>query len=239
MKKPADLPDPSSYPHGTRGRYVSLKCRCDDCRAANTAYYHVLKARGPYVNTARARRHLASLSKRGVGYKAVAAASDVAKGLLQQIMHGVRTEIREEIERRILAVDRKSAADHAIIDGRRTHKAIEQMLNLGYTKTEISHRLGHAAHGLQIKPRVIAKTEARVLRLLAEIKAEIETNKHVPKICPNCGLSHAMTDRRRVIARMLPTAFTDVHAAWPCLYENTNTGYTRFMRDRRAVQEKT
>jgi len=49
--KPADLPDPESYPHGTRTRYVALKCRCDACRAANTAYYHVIKARGRGVET--------------------------------------------------------------------------------------------------------------------------------------------------------------------------------------------
>lgn len=35
---PDDLPDPESYPHGTRARYVGAKCRCDDCRTANRMY---------------------------------------------------------------------------------------------------------------------------------------------------------------------------------------------------------
>lgn len=34
------------YPHGTRSRYVSNKCRCDECRRANLDYYHArVKAR--------------------------------------------------------------------------------------------------------------------------------------------------------------------------------------------------
>ena len=236
--KPTDLPDPESHPHGTRARYVALKCRCDACRAANTAYYHTVKARGRLVQVARARRHLAALSARGVGYKAVAAASDVAKGLLRGIMTGKRAHIREETERRILAVDRGAAADHAIVDGRRTHRAIAQMLGRGLTKTEIAQRLGYQAPALQIKPRVIARTEARVLRLLAEVRRELAADRLVPRICPSCGLSHARVDRLRVVARMLPVSLAEVHVAWPCLYENTNTGHVRFLRDRRALGAK-
>lgn len=234
--KPADLPDPESHPHGTRARYVSTKCRCDACRAANAAYYHTVKARGRLVSASRARRHLAALSKQGVGYKSVAAASDVAKGLLREIMAGDRDLIREETERRILDVDRGAAADHAIVDGRRTHRAIAQMLRMGLTKTEVAQRLGYQAPALQIKPDVIAKTEARVLRLFAEVQTEVEQSQKAPKICPTCGLSHAPSDRRRVVARMLPASFAEVHTAWPCLYENTNTGYMRFLRDRRAIE---
>lgn len=32
------LPPPERHPHGTRARYVAARCRCDACRAANTAY---------------------------------------------------------------------------------------------------------------------------------------------------------------------------------------------------------
>lgn len=83
--------------------------------------------------------------------------------------------------------------------------------------------------------KVIARTEARVSRLLAEVRLEIEAGRHLPKICSDCGLSHAPADRQRVLGRMLPASFAEVSSAWPCLYENTNTGYVRFMRDRRAV----
>jgi hypothetical protein len=235
--KPADLPDPERHPHGTRARYVALKCRCDACRAANAAYYHTVKARGAKVSAERARKHLAALSAQGVGYKSVAAASDVATGLLREIISGAREHVRQETERRILTVDREAAADRAVVDGKRTHRAIAEMCRHGLTKTEIAQRLGYAAPALQIKPRVIAKTESRVLRLLDEIQREVELHKQLPTICPHCGLSHAPEDRQRVVARMLPATFEEVHAAWPCLYENTNTGYVRFLRDRRVIEQ--
>lgn len=305
--KPADLPDPESYPHGTRARYVGAKCRCDACRAANTQYAReraeqakqraledatgddaasapklwtapdgskrtrvyrrackgingqpcphgahlrkdstgdicgrcrvALAYRG-LVPSKRARAHLIALAAKGIGIKAVRDACDVSSTILWDVRNGLQPHIRVETERRILAVDRHAAADHAIIDGRRTHRAIARMQALGLTKTEIAQRLGRATHAIQIKPSVIAKTEARVLRLFAEVKRETLASKLAPKICPICGLSHDKADRLRVIARMLPASFAEVTAAWPCLYENTNTGYVRFMRDRRAVQDQ-
>jgi len=305
--KPADLPDPESYPHGTRARYVGMKCRCDACRAANTQYardrakqakqraledatggiaapaaqiwtapdgskrmriYHrackgihgqpcphgshlrkdstgdicgqcriALAYRG-LVSSDRARAHLRKLARAGVGKIAVRDACDVPASMLHEIRRGRYPRIRVETERRILAVDRQAAADHAIVDGRRTHRAIAQMQGLGLTKTEIAQRLGYQRPAIQIKPRVIVRTEARVLRLLAEVRAEAIACDRAPEICPECGLSHARTDRMRVIARMLPVSFAEVHAAWPCLYEDTNTGYVRFLRDRRAIKSE-
>lgn len=44
--RPVDLPLMENKPHGTRARYVAAKCRCSECRAANSAYYHVRKAKG-------------------------------------------------------------------------------------------------------------------------------------------------------------------------------------------------
>jgi hypothetical protein len=190
------------------------------------------------VSSERARAHLKKLAQEGVGKIAVRDACDVAASMLHEIRRGRYPRIRVETERRILAVDREAVADHAIIDGRRTHRAIAKMLGHGLTKGEIAQRLGCETPALQIKHRVIAKTEARVLRLLAQVRAEALACKCSPKICPICGLSHARTDRLRVIARMLPADFVEVHAAWPCLYENTNTGYVRFLRDRRVLQEK-
>jgi hypothetical protein len=190
------------------------------------------------VSSERARAHLKKLAQAGVGKIAVRDACDVASSMLHEIRLGRYPRIRVETERRILAVDREAVADHAIIDGRRTHRAIAKMLGHGLTKGEIAQRLGCETPALQIKPRVIAKTEARVLRLLDEVRAEALACKCSPKICPTCGLSHERVDRLRVIGRMLPASFAEVHAAWPCLYENTNTGYVRFMRDRRAIQEK-
>lgn len=37
--------DVAEHPHGTRSRYVAGRCRCDECKAANTRYYHDRMAR--------------------------------------------------------------------------------------------------------------------------------------------------------------------------------------------------
>lgn len=39
MTRPADMPGPERFAHGTHARYTS-GCRCTQCRAANTACYH-------------------------------------------------------------------------------------------------------------------------------------------------------------------------------------------------------
>jgi hypothetical protein len=191
------------------------------------------------VSSDRAREHLLKLGKAGIGKIAVRDACDVSSSMLHEIRLGRYPRIRVETERRILAVDHEAIADHAVIDGRRTHRAIAEMVRKhGLTKTEIAQRLGYKAPALQIKRRVLAKTEARVLRLLAEVRREIAAGNQLPEICPDCGLSHAAADRQRVIARMLPTTIAEVHDGWPCLYANTNTGYMLFLRDRRALESR-
>ena len=44
MSRPADMPPPERFGHGTRSRYV-CGCRCSPCRAANTKAYHERQAR--------------------------------------------------------------------------------------------------------------------------------------------------------------------------------------------------
>jgi len=39
MRQPISMPTAERFKHGTRSRYV-CGCRCDACRASNTAYYH-------------------------------------------------------------------------------------------------------------------------------------------------------------------------------------------------------
>jgi len=190
------------------------------------------------VPSDRARAHLRDLAKKGVGIKSVRDTCDVNTAILWDIRNGVAPQIRVETERRILAVDRGAAADHAIVNGKRTHRAIAEMIGHGLTKTEIAQRLGYQTHAIQLKPRVLAKTELRVLRLLTEVVAAAKEHACLPTICPHCGLSHQAADRLRVLGRMLPATFEDVHAAWPCLYANTAAGQQRFYRDRRVIQEQ-
>jgi hypothetical protein len=159
-------------PCGTRVRYYG-GCRCDACRAANTAYEReraAARARGEsgrIVSAERARSHLAMLRKQGIGYKTAADAAKVAPSIVAKIVYGERTKIRAQTEARILAVTEAAAADRAYIDGTETLRRIGELLAWGYTKTRIaSEVLGRPARSLQIKPgRVTVRNAERVRRV--------------------------------------------------------------------------
>lgn len=111
-------------PHGTRLRYIG-GCKCFQCRRANSDYERDRKAArlagdwNGFVPADRARAHLMSLSRSGVGKRAVQAASDVCMTVLQDIRTGKKAQIRARTERRILAA-------------RLRYKISDQKLVIGY-----------------------------------------------------------------------------------------------------------
>lgn len=118
------------------------------------------------VDAERARAHLFKLSRAGIGYKAVAAAADVAISVVAKIRSGERARIRASTERRILEVDRGAAADHTTVPARRTWRLIARLLEEGFTKAELARRLGYRTPALQFRRwRVLAATAMRVEQL--------------------------------------------------------------------------
>lgn len=95
---------------------------------------------GP-VPVERARQHLLDLSARGIGYKAVSAASDVAPTVLCRILANEGT-IRASTERRVLAVDDGAIADHAVVDGSRTREILADLRARGFTLAHIGSLVG-------------------------------------------------------------------------------------------------
>lgn len=228
--RPADLPPADSWPHGVRARYVS-GCRCNACRAANTAYARQRAATalrvvaeldvqqdagelargkrtyrracpglprrrgctfGSYlrrdskgglcaacrqeaaadrvVSAARARRHLAALSRQGIGRRAVAAASDVGETAISEITRGAKRQIRSSTERALLEVTADALADHATIDAADTWALVSELLEAGWSKAELARRLGYERPALQLgSERVLARTALRVRRLHREL----------------------------------------------------------------------
>jgi hypothetical protein len=204
------------WPHGNRARYVS-GCRCEDCRRANREYAHtraLAVIRGdanPLVDASQARAHLLTLSKAGVGKRAVAEASDVALSVLTAVRVGAKQRIRARTERRILAVDVGARADGALVSDRETAAAIRELLSLGLTKTAIAAALGSEAKvpALQIAKRyVMAKTALKVQRLLA---ATLEA-----QLCPHCDLPHAR--RLEQLRACDEVELAELPTTWSCLY---------------------
>lgn len=161
--------------HGTRAKYVFEKCRCDECRAANRAYYHQAKRRvaPAQVSAVRAREHLRDLSQAGVGYKQVAKTTGIANSTVAKIVTGKTAYIRPETERALMAVTPRAAADAGIVDATYTWEIIERLLAKGWTKAGISAAIGGNGHALQLgKTRVKGSTARAVAELWEREKSK-------------------------------------------------------------------
>ena len=166
-----------SKPHATHARYVA-GCRCMLCRAANSRYQCHRDAlnRGGQTNrlvsTARVRAHLHGLSAQGVGYKSVADAASVSYSVMRRIKLAHTTQLREQTERRILAVDVGARAGGAKVPAGPTLRLIAKLVHSGYTRFWIARQLGYRGQGLQFHTqRITARNAMRVERLYRRIEA--------------------------------------------------------------------
>jgi hypothetical protein len=161
-------------PCGDRLRYMG-GCRCDACRKANSAYecarQRARKA-GDWngiVPAAAARQHMLKLSRRGIGRRAVGAATDIADTVLSDIRSGRKQQIRARTERLILAVTPAIASDRAYVPAARTHQLVAELLDEGYTEQFLAQRLGYANRYLQFGDRITVRNAYRVERLHKEL----------------------------------------------------------------------
>jgi hypothetical protein len=171
------MPSPESWPHGVRARYVA-GCRCDDCRRANREYAASRAKAKVYgrdnglVDAAPVRAHLRALSRKGVGRRAVAAATDVAESLIQLVVRGQQKQVRATTARRLLAVTAQARGDASLVPAGPTWKRLEALLVTRFTEAGLARRLGSKAKAPKIQIRrdkVLASTEAKVERLYREV----------------------------------------------------------------------
>lgn len=117
------------------------------------------------VDAAPARRHLRKLSRRGVGYKSVADASDVGKTTLAKILSGEKRRIRKRTLDQILEVTPEAVSDHGLVPAARTWAMLRALVREYFSKAEVARLLGYKSPALQIgRQRVLARTEQRVER---------------------------------------------------------------------------
>lgn len=156
------------WPHGTRSRYIRGPCRCDDCRLANSRYYHARKGQ-PFnglIDAGPARKHLRKLSRQGVGRRAVAAACDVSLTVIQEVRSGKKKRIRASTAEKILAVTPAARSDHSHVPVADVRRMLAELETEFFTKRAVARELGYS-RSLQIGrfERVTAKNELRVKRL--------------------------------------------------------------------------
>ena len=164
----------AEQPHGTRHRYLG-GCRCLRCRAANSRHSSERAAaqragdwRG-FVPATLVLDHIKTLSKGGVGTKAIAAAAGLARSTMQKIVGGKQQKIRKHHADRVLAVDRAAIADGTLVPAAQTWNLLNELLESGYTKTFLAKQLGSGAKTpkLQIQAdRITALNASKVERRL-------------------------------------------------------------------------
>lgn len=165
--------------HGTRVSYEA-GCRCLRCRAAKSRYNverEAARKQGDtrdLVSAAAARSHILRLSRIGVGYKSVATAGNVATSIVARIRSGEKRTIRQDTERKILAVDKGAIADKSLVPAGPTWGLLNELLADGYSKTQIAKWLGSKARvpALQLKrDKINASTALRVYRMYQSVRA--------------------------------------------------------------------
>lgn len=153
-------------PHGTRTRYQS-PCRCERCRAANTAYENLRSQseRDYLVPSNAARKHLRKLRKSGVGYRGAAISAGLSRAGVLKILTG-KFRIRVSTERKVLAVTKDGLSDGAFVNSELTKARIAELLEEGFTKRRMAREMGikgvfQIARGAHVR----AKTQMKVEKL--------------------------------------------------------------------------
>lgn len=130
------------------------------------------------VPAEKARAHMLYLAKKGIGRRAIQAATDIGDTILFAIRRGTKTNIRARTERLILAVTVDAAGDRALVSAKPTWKLINKMLAWGYSKTELAKRLGRTTPALQInKITCTVKSAYEVEKLHKQILRERQAIK--------------------------------------------------------------
>ena len=149
-------------PKGVKLTTASKGNYCETCK-------HKLIWNG-LVPAQSARHHLLMLSRRGVGRRAVSAATDISGSILAKILRGERKQIMKRTADAILLVDGDSISDRGLVDAGPTWTSIHRLMRThGYTKARLSKEIGQGGKALQLgKKKVTAKSAAKIQRLLSE-----------------------------------------------------------------------
>jgi hypothetical protein len=165
------------YAHGTRARYNLAKCRCSECRRANTDYEIDRQAErrvtGPVkpdrqlIPAEKAVTHLKLLQSVGVKLNSVSRASGISRHLLERLVQGRIRRTRRSTTDRILAV---GSRDGSYVDATETWKLLDDLIARGFTRIMLAQQLGLKSRGLQVnRVRVTTATARKISALYAQM----------------------------------------------------------------------
>jgi hypothetical protein len=91
-------------PHGTRSRYVGHGCRCEPCRAANTADRKARYVGNPLIDAAPVVAHVRALQAAGASRARIARAARVGESTLDRITRQPGARMQARLAARVLRV---------------------------------------------------------------------------------------------------------------------------------------
>jgi hypothetical protein len=97
-------PTEPRVPHGTRSRYVGHGCRCEPCRAANTADRKARYVGNPLVDAAPVVAHVRALQAAGLSRARIARAARVGESTLDRICRTPGARMLPQLAKRVLRV---------------------------------------------------------------------------------------------------------------------------------------
>lgn len=116
--------------HGTRSAYVS-GCRCEACRAANTAYmaayYRARGTHSPLVDVAEAQWRLRRLFGMGYTYREVAQFTGISEGNISDIMGGRRERVHARAVEALDGLLRSRLRDRRRVDAGHTRENVRRI----------------------------------------------------------------------------------------------------------------
>ena len=223
-----DCPHPGRpHTHGTRAAYISDRCGCTRCRAANRATEEHRTAAiavgrwQPFADAQQVRHHLELLRRQGLGTERIAILAGVSISTVRRLLatttvQGTPTRrIRTATAARLLALPTTTArsSPRRLVPAGVTHERLHHLMSAGHPLAQLAAALGRTPNSLRrslSRCSVTAQTDAAVEELYnAMVLGAAPSTEHPPSPMPTRNLP------RRASHSAVPVAVTAIgHAQW-------------------------
>jgi len=171
------------HQHGTRAAYVTDRCRCEPCTAANRSDERKRQRAiaygrwSPYLEAEPVRQHVRALMAAGIGLRRIAALARLPYGTVASLVYGSprsgRTpsgRIRLHTATQLLAItsSTEARAPGARIDATGTRLRLQSLVLNGWSLAALARRLGRSPDHLPsaLKATAVTIATAQAVRAL-------------------------------------------------------------------------
>jgi len=214
VRRDCDHPG-SPHAHGTRAAYVSDRCGCTRCRAANRAAEEHRTAAiavgrwDPYADAQPVREHLGHLRQQGLGIERIAQLSNVSKGTVRRLLsYSLDPEApphrtRAVTARRLLALPlaTENGSPRRLVDADATRARIDALTAAGHSLTALARVIGKPPTSLRrslYRKSVTAQTATSVESLYENLTKDAARSRQLHPGPPDQSASGRLRRNRRL-----------------------------------------